>query len=214
MDWSCDRVIRELELELGLGLEMKKKWALFFSGRGSNLEAVLKVYSKQWTSAPYLVTNNSRAGGLNVAQTYNLEVHLMNRPYDYKALSKCLKKEQVERIFLLGYMSIVPSEFIEDWEGGFYNLHPSLLPSFHGLKSIERAYNEKAAIGVTIHRVIPQVDAGEILVQSEVFSAGTYDHLSLEEVTSMVHSKEHQMVCDFIPKGESEFGSDLRCSYI
>ena len=188
---------------------MKKKWALFFSGKGSNLGAVLKAYSKKWRLPPYLVTNNLQAEGLNWAHTYNIEAHIINPPYNYKLLSQCLKEAQVERVFLLGYMSILPSDFIEDWEGCIYNLHPSLLPSFPGLKSIEKAYSKKAAIGVTIHRVTAQVDAGEILAQAEVFPAQNYDHLSLEEVISIVHNREHQMVCDFIPKGEVKFGFHL-----
>ena len=201
---------------------MNKKWALFFSGRGSNLEAVLDKYHKTWVEPPLVITNNPKALGLKVAESFGLTPIVLNfkktqkdnnqlkisnsheSPQEgpYVLLQNLLEQEKVERIFLLGFLKILPADFLKPWQGRIFNLHPSLLPKYPGLKSIERAYAEKQDIGVTIHQVTAGVDEGQILVQKLVLKAKDYDPLSLDEVKALVHSKEHEMVCDFILQGD------------
>lgn len=188
---------------------MEKKWALFFSGQGTNLEAVLNKYHKTWVTPPALFTNNPHALGLKVAETFDLKTEILEGVIDFEALSKTLKQQNVDRIFLLGFLKIIPPSFLNDWTDQIFNLHPSLLPDYPGLKSIERAYADKKDIGVSIHKVTEGVDQGEVLVQKLVLKAKDYDPLSLEEVKSIVHSKEHQIVCDFIPLGEKNLGSKI-----
>jgi phosphoribosylglycinamide formyltransferase-1 len=190
---------------------MNKKWALFFSGQGSILKAVLNKYYKTWATPPVVITNNPKAAGLKVAASFGLNPILLNfnENNPYAELQKFLEHEKVERIFLLGFLKILPAEFITCWQGRIFNLHPSLLPKYPGLKSIERAYAEKQDIGVSIHRVTEGVDEGEILVQKLVLNAKDYDPLSLDEVKALVHSKEHEMVCDFILQGDTHLGSKI-----
>lgn len=188
---------------------MQNRWALFFSGRGSNLEAILKTYCKTWSYPPVLVSDNPKSKGIKVAESYGLTTHILKKPIDYKLLSTFLKEQKVDHIFLLGYLKIIPASFLSDWTNNIFNLHPSLLPAYPGLQSIERAYEEKKAIGITIHRVTEGVDQGQILMQQKIFEDQSFDHLSLEEVKSIVHSKEHKLVCDFILKGETQFGSKV-----
>ncbi len=188
---------------------MQNQWALFFSGRGSNLQAILKTYSKTWVHPPILVTDNAKSKGIEIGKSFGLETHLLKKPIDYKELSDFLKDLKVQHIFLLGFLKIIPASFLSDWSKNIFNLHPSLLPAYPGLKSIERAYTDKKAIGITIHRVNEGVDQGQILMQEKIFEAQSFDHLSLEEVTSIVHSKEHKLVCDFILQGEAQFGSKI-----
>ncbi len=181
---------------------MNKKWALFFSGRGTNLEAILKKYSTSWKSPPILVTNNPKSLGIEIGKKFNLEIHILEKPINYLNLHEILKNQNVDRIFLLGFLKIIPASFLSEWHNRIFNLHPSLLPLYPGLKSIDRAYEDKSAIGVTIHKVTEGIDQGEILLQKQVFKMNGFDHLSLEEVKSMVHSIEHQLVCDFVSLAE------------
>lgn len=181
---------------------MTKKWALLFSGRGSNLEALLKYYSESWKHPPLLITNNENALGREKAKKFGLESFVF-KAKDFQDLDSFLQNQNVECLFLLGYMKILPPRFLSFWSSSVFNLHPSLLPAYPGLKSIERAYEDRAEIGITIHRVSEGVDEGQILVQDKVFAFEDYKHLSLEEVKSLVHSKEHQMICKFIPTGEA-----------
>ncbi len=181
---------------------MHRKWALFFSGKGSNLEAVLEKYHLTWKVPPVVVTNNPKALGCKVASRFKLQPIILEKPIDYDLLSATLKEQNVELIFLLGYLKILPASFINNWAETIFNLHPSLLPKYPGLLSIEKAWTDKKNIGVSIHRVTEGVDQGAILLQQLVLKPKDYDHLSLEEVIALVHSKEHQIVCDFIPLGE------------
>ena len=196
---------------------------LFFSGRGSNLEAILTRYHQTWAKPPIVVTNNPEADGILVARRFNIEPLILESPINYAELSQYLRAEGVECIFLLGYLKIIPSLFIKTWTNRIFNLHPSLLPFYPGLRSIERAYSDRNDIGVTIHKVTEGVDEGQVMVQQMVISSkanskdyisksqisSAYDGLSLEEIKLMVHSKEHQLVCDFIPMGEQQLGSEI-----
>ncbi len=191
---------------------MKAKWALFFSGKGSNLQAVLQKFSLSWSEAPILVTNNPKAGGLEVAKQFGLQPLILDfkrKSSDqiYSKLHEQLTQAQVQKIFLLGYLKILPSSFIDPWQDRIFNLHPSLLPKYPGLKSIERAFAAKQDIGVSIHRVTSGVDEGQVLMQKCVLTAKDYDPLSLDEVKALVHSKEHEMVCDFILQGDLHLGA-------
>lgn len=182
---------------------MSKKWALFFSGRGSNMLSILKTQNQMDTALqpPFLVSNNPKALGITEAQKLGYKTHLFLSPFDYKDLDQKLKAESITDIFLLGYLKIIPADFLQNWEGRIFNLHPSLLPKYPGLHSIKKAYLENDDIGVSIHRVTEGVDEGEVLKQNCVLKAGSYKHLSLEEVETLVHSWEHKMVCEFYAKG-------------
>lgn len=89
---------------------------------------------------------------------------------DWVALDRELRSVGIDAIFLLGFMRIVPASFLNGWKGRVLNLHPSLLPSFPGLRSIERAIEARAPLGATVHIVEPEVDAGPIVKQTPAAS--------------------------------------------
>lgn len=186
--------------------EMNKRWALFFSGKGSNLNAVLECYHTNWSMPPLLFTNNPESPAIKLAAGFGLETHILENKINYEQVSSLLAEAKVDALFLLGFLKIIPVEFLKDWKGRVFNLHPSMLPKYPGLHSIKKAYSKSDVIGVTIHHVTEGVDEGEPLVQSVVFEPGDYDLMSLEEVKTMVHSVEHNLVCDFIPMGEKTIG--------
>lgn len=175
-----------------------QRWALFFSGRGNNMRAILRVHPEALEeSKPFLVCNNPQAEGVAKAKELGYDVHLLKSPYDYNKLHETLKAEGVTHIFLLGYMRILPASFINQWQGRVFNLHPSLLPLYPGLESIKRAYHNQDDLGVTIHQVTEAVDEGEVMRQKCVFPKGSYLHMSLSEVEAFVHRWEYQMVTEF-----------------
>jgi phosphoribosylglycinamide formyltransferase-1 len=149
------------------------KWAIFISGFGSNLQALLDLNLPEFSVA-LVISNNSQAYGLQRAKKYNVPTIILPKPIqssDWKELSHRLKVEKIDRIFLLGFLRIVPSEFIKDWENKILNLHPSLLPAYPGLKSIEKSYQDGAAMGVTVHWVTEGLDEGEILLQEKILES-------------------------------------------
>ncbi len=167
------------------------KWAIFISGRGSNCWAAIDELGDQ---VRVVVTSNLQAGGVLRAKRAGIEVIGLNRPINWLQLTKELSERQINRIFLLGFMKIIPLEFIQSWREKIFNLHPSLLPLFPGLESIRKAFDEKASVGVSVHEVIPQVDAGKVLLQKKSFGSQELEHLSFTQVELKVHQDEQLLV--------------------
>ena len=170
---------------------MPTRWAILISGRGSNLAAAIDELGEQ---IQIVVTSNAKAGGILRAKRAGIEVIQLPKPVSWIELTKVLKERQINNIFLLGFMKIIPVEFIQDWRDKIINLHPSLLPLYPGLESIQRAYDEKANVGVSVHRVIPEVDAGEILLQKKSYGSDELSRLTFEQVELKVHQDEQLLV--------------------
>ncbi len=170
---------------------MRTNWAIFISGKGSNLCAAIDEVGDQ---IKLVVTSNPKAGGILRAKRAGIEVLELKRPIDWQRLTKDLRVRGINKIFLLGFMKIIPLEFIQNWSKNIINLHPSLLPLYPGLESIRKAYEDKAEIGVSVHEVIPEVDAGRILIQKKSFRTPSYSLLKLGEVEMKVHQDEQILV--------------------
>ncbi len=167
------------------------RWAIFVSGRGSNLAAFLDEESAQ---VALVVSSKKSAWAVKRARLRGIPVHIHRAQDSWPDLLKVLERFGVTAIFLLGFMRIVPLEFLDGFKGPVINLHPSLLPRHPGLGSIEAAYRAGEDIGVTVHRVNEQVDAGEILRQESAVSGSELGRLTLNEAEYLVHRKEHELV--------------------
>ena len=153
----------------------QRRWAVFISGQGSNLRALL-----QWTASEKIalvVSSRETANGISFAKRWAAPViHFSN---DWDKLDKLLKEYRVTDIFLAGFMKIVPPDFVQLWKNRIFNLHPSLLPAYPGLNSIQRAFEEQAEMGVTIHCVDEGVDTGKVLLQKSIGQPKEGDTFSL-----------------------------------
>jgi phosphoribosylglycinamide formyltransferase-1 len=86
-----------------------------------------------------------------------------------EALDATLKAHAIEMVCLAGFMRVLTAGFVEKWQGRMINIHPSLLPSFRGLHTHERALAEGVRLhGCSVHFVVPELDAGPIIVQAAV----------------------------------------------
>lgn len=174
-------------------MEIKKKnLAVFISGQGSNLEILLQ--NKNKFEGFLVVSSSPKAFGLQRAQNHQAENLTLNNPINWDDLQEILQERSIDLIFLAGFMKIVPSEFVSQWRGRIFNLHPSMLPKFKGLRAIERAFESGEDVGVTIHHVVPEVDAGEIVLQEIAVPAAQFSQLTLSEVVERTHQKEHELV--------------------
>jgi len=175
------------------------RWAIFISGRGSNFCAAIDEMGDQ---IELVVTTSAKAAGVLRAKRSGLRCLQISRPINWGALTAELKKCQINKIFLLGFMKILPAEFINEWPEKIVNLHPSLLPLYPGLESIKRAFKERSDIGVSVHEVTAQVDAGKILLQKTSIMAENISRLKpdhgfeqrLEAVELKVHQDEQCLV--------------------
>lgn len=170
-------------------LRARNRWAVFISGTGSNLNALIDTRSD--VDVALVVSTTPKAYGLVRARRAGIPTLILSNPIDWNALQDELVKFNISRIFLAGFMKIVPKTFVEKWESRMFNVHPSLLPAFPGLKSIQRAFEEKKPIGVTVHGVIPEMDAGPHVLQRKVVMGELENFEALE---FCVHLSEHRLV--------------------
>jgi phosphoribosylglycinamide formyltransferase-1 len=172
---------------------LKKRWAVFISGTGSNLGALLEQRGS--VDLRLVVSSSSQAHGLLKAKRAGVPTLILSKPIDWQSLLVSLKEFNVNAIFLAGFMKIIPQSFIEDFKGFIVNLHPSLLPAYPGLQSIEKAFQDQKPLGVSVHAVIPEVDAGEILLQRR-----TEAHEDFKNTEFLVHVSEQRLVREVISK--------------
>ena len=148
--------------------------AVFISGRGSNLKAILK-YSKKKSSkinVKLIISNKSNAPGIIFAKKNKIKSKIINNKNRTKAENKILNhlyKNKIEFIFLAGFMKILSKNFIKKFRNKIINIHPSILPKYKGLNTHERAIKNKENFsGCTVHFVNEKLDSGKIIMQKKI----------------------------------------------
>ena len=152
----------------------KTKTAVFISGKGSNLENLIKFSKKKTSpiSINLIVSNTSYAKGLKYSKKYNIQKKVIvytNKKIAEKKIFKFLLKKNVKLICLAGFMKILSKNFIKKFKGKIINIHPSLLPKYRGLNTHKKAIenNDKFA-GCSVHFVTAKLDSGKIIMQKKV----------------------------------------------
>ena len=152
----------------------KIKTAIFISGTGSNLQALIKYskLKKSPISIKLIISNNFKTKGLKYSKLYRIKKKIFSfdkKSFTEKKILLELKKNKINLICLAGFMKILSENFIRNFQGKILNIHPSLLPKFKGLNTHERAIknNEKFS-GCTVHYVNSKVDSGKIILQKKV----------------------------------------------
>ena len=152
----------------------KIKCAIFISGRGSNLNSLIKYSKKKNSHIKILlvVTNNSKAKGLIYAKKNKINKIIINYKNKLRAENKILKvlyKKKIKIILLAGYMKILSKSFIHRFKNPILNIHPSLLPKYKGLKTHKRVLiNKEKYTGCTVHLVNTKLDSGKIILQKKI----------------------------------------------
>jgi phosphoribosylglycinamide formyltransferase 1 len=153
------------------------KIGVLASGAGSNFEAIAQAITQHTLAAQIevLVYNNPQAKAAVRSQHYNIPAQLLNhRDYPTRealdqAIVELLQTYGVELVVMAGWMRVVTPVLLGAFPNRVLNIHPSLLPSFKGIRAVEQAIAAGVKItGCTTHWVVPEVDSGEILVQSAV----------------------------------------------
>ncbi len=161
------------------GIEMvaKTRVVVLISGGGSNLQALIDACAQSHFPAQIVcvISNNPDAGGLEKAQRAGIKTRVIDhRDYESReafdvALQAALVAAQAQLVCLAGFMRLLTSAFVRVWEGKMLNIHPSLLPSFKGLHTHSQALDAGVKWhGCTVHIVVPEMDAGPIVVQAVV----------------------------------------------
>jgi len=177
---------------------MKRRVAILISGRGSNMAALIDAARLADFPAEIVavISNRADALGLEKAAASGIAtVVIESKPFGkdragFEAvLQRALDEKKVELICLGGFMRLFTAEFVQRWYGRMLNIHPSLLPSFPGLDPHGQALQAGVKIsGATVHFVIPETDAGPIIMQGAVTVA---DDDTAETLSQRILGIEH-----------------------
>ena len=178
--------------------------AILISGRGSNMEAILKSIKKKKIpiNPAVVISNKSGAAGLKIAKKLGVNTEVVDSSeykgkrleYD-KKLMQILNKYGVTSknglVCLAGFMRIISPQFVRKYKNRILNIHPALLPSFSGLQAQEQAIKFGAKYsGCTVHFVDEGVDSGPIIIQAVVKVKNNDTKVSLSK---RILSKEHEI---------------------
>src|SRR5690242_9834631 len=179
---------------------MKRRVAILISGRGSNMAALIEAAKAKDFPAEIavVIANRADAVGLDRAKASGVATELLeSKPFgkDRAAfetvLEQKLKQHRIELICLGGFMRLFTAEFVQRWYGRMLNIHPSLLPSFPGLDPHGQALKAGVKIsGATVHFVIPETDAGPIVMQGAV---PVRDDDTAEVLSERILAVEHRI---------------------
>ena len=145
---------------------MKQRWALFISGGGTTAQAVLDCVSE--VDVRLVISSRKNAFGLVRARRWGIPTYTLDQKIDWDQLNALLESYQIQRIFLLGFMKILPSDFCEKWKRRILNVHPSLLPQFKGVRAFDQSFAANQPMGVSIHYVTAKMDEDPLVCQQRV----------------------------------------------
>jgi len=180
-------------------MSKRVKIAIFISGRGSNMMCLLEACkAPDFPAVPVLVISSAAdAPGLEAARKAGIATATVTRSefpsrdaYD-TTLNETLHAHNVAHICLAGFMQILSQDFVEKWRDRIINIHPSLLPSFKGLNTHERALETGVKFtGCTVHFVRYEMDTGPIIAQAVV---PVYSDDTAASLAARVLAAEHKI---------------------
>jgi phosphoribosylglycinamide formyltransferase-1 len=176
-----------------------KHVVILISGRGSNMEAIVRACAdERWEARiAAVISNRTDAAGLEFARERGIAAEVVDhRAFATRAefdgvLADCIDRHGADVVALAGFMRILGAEFVRRFEGRLVNIHPSLLPAFPGLETHRRAIEAGCkASGATVHFVTAELDHGPIIAQAIVPVLADDDEASL---SARVLTVEHRL---------------------
>jgi phosphoribosylglycinamide formyltransferase-1 len=198
----------------------RKRVAILISGRGSNMAALIEAAKAPDYPAEIalVVSNVPDAAGLARAAREKIATAVLDhKPFGKDraafevALQRILEAARIELICLGGFMRLFTAPFVQRWQGRMLNIHPSLLPSFPGLDPHGQALRAGVKIsGATVHFVIPETDAGPIVVQGAVAVADDDTVATLEARVLTLEHRIYPLALRLLAQGRVRHDGD-RC---
>jgi phosphoribosylglycinamide formyltransferase-1 len=176
-----------------------KHIVILVSGRGSNMEAIVRACATEGWAARVVavVSNRPDAAGLEFARQHGIATAVVDhRTFEAREafdaeLASVIEGFAPDVIALAGFMRILTDGFVERFEGKMINVHPSLLPAFTGLHTHRRAIEAGCKLaGATVHFVTPTLDHGPIIAQAVV---PVLPDDTAESLSARVLEREHEL---------------------
>lgn len=172
-----------------------KKIVILFSGRGSNMENIIKKLHGKSVDVAAVITNNEKADGIQKAVALGVKVDIVPHTAFYSreefdaALVEKISSYSADLVVLAGFMRILTPIFTQNIRA--INIHPSILPLFKGKDAIKKSFeSDMGEGGVSVHFVSDEMDGGEIIMQERI---AIFDSDTLEEFEERVHSVEYEL---------------------
>ncbi|MBP0627966.1 MULTISPECIES: phosphoribosylglycinamide formyltransferase [unclassified Cupriavidus] len=152
-----------------------KKIVILISGRGSNMEAIVRACAGDgWPArVAAVLSNRPDAAGLQFAQQQGIATGVVDhrqfpdRASFDAAMAEAIDAHAPDLVVLAGFMRILTPAFVDRYAGRLLNIHPSLLPCFPGLNTHKQALDAGVKLhGATVHFVTPELDHGPIVIQA------------------------------------------------
>jgi phosphoribosylglycinamide formyltransferase-1 len=151
-----------------------KKLVILISGRGSNMEAIIRAQIPG-AEVSAVIANRPDAEGLAfavdqgiVTQVVDHKAYPSREAFD-AALADAIDAHRPDLVVLAGFMRVLTDAFVTRYAGRLFNIHPSLLPSFPGLHTHRKALEAGVRVhGATVHFVTPTLDCGPVVIQATV----------------------------------------------
>ncbi|TVO59749.1 phosphoribosylglycinamide formyltransferase [Denitromonas halophila] len=173
-----------------------KSIVILISGRGSNMEAIVQAAIPGARIAA-VISNRPNAGGLAFAAAQGIATAVVDhtayaeRAAFDAALAEAIDSHAPDLVVLAGFMRVLTPGFVRQYEGRLINIHPSLLPSFTGLHTHQRALEAGVRVhGTTVHFVTAELDCGPIIIQAVVPVMAGDDEATL---SARVLAQEHRI---------------------
>src|ERR1700753_4265625 len=179
---------------------MKRRVAILISRRGSNMSALIGAAKTADFPAEIavVISNRADAGGLAIARQSGIATEAIeSKPFGKdraafeSALQTVLDRHGIELICLAGFMRLLTAEFVQRWHGRVLNIPPLLLRLFPGLEPQAQALRAGVKLsGATVHFVIPETDAGPIVMQGAV---AIHEDDTPETLAARILTVEHRI---------------------
>jgi len=173
--------------------------AVFCSGNGSNLQAIIDAKNRVYLKADIRVVVSDVPGcyALTRAEKAGIKTFIIERKdfrskkeFEARILEK-LKVEDIGLIVLAGYMCLLSKNFINQYKYKILNIHPALLPAFKGTQGIKDAFLYGVKVtGPTVHFVTEEMDSGPIILQAPVM---VMEDDTEETLAEAIHREEHKI---------------------
>ncbi|NET62274.1 MAG: phosphoribosylglycinamide formyltransferase [Symploca sp. SIO2E6] len=187
------------------------KLGIMASGNGTNFEAIAQAIQDGGLNAQIqlLIYNNPGVKAAARAKNWGVPAVLLNhRDYPQREdldrkIVQTLQQYEVEWVVMAGWMRVVTSVLIDAFPNRIINVHPSLLPSFRGLRGVEQALEAGVKItGCTAHLITEEIDSGKILIQAAV---PVLPNDTPETLHARIQVQEHLILPQAIALAEKEW---------
>ena len=162
--------------------------AVLCSGNGTNFENILRSC---WEDEVVIMIHNvENCGAVKRANKFGIP-HCFIEHEDEDLMIMTLKAMDVDLIILAGYMRILSKKFVDSFDK-IINVHPSLLPKYKGLNTVQRALDAgDTVVGCTVHYVTEELDSGDIICQEEV---QIFPHDTVQSLTKVIQQREYEIL--------------------